>query len=48
MPNEFAAQEGSGIGQLEDLGGDEPFEYPPQGLRNDQGGMFILTVRHHV
>uniref|UniRef100_A0A8I6WRZ2 Uncharacterized protein n=1 Tax=Hordeum vulgare subsp. vulgare TaxID=112509 RepID=A0A8I6WRZ2_HORVV len=33
----FLTQEGSGIGQLEDLGGDEPFEYPPQGLRNDQG-----------
>ncbi|KAI4989670.1 hypothetical protein ZWY2020_038033 [Hordeum vulgare] len=37
MPHEFAAQEGSGIGQLEDSGGEEPFEYPPRGLRNDQG-----------
>lgn len=31
------AEEGIGIGQVEESEGDEPIEYPPRGLRNDQG-----------
>ncbi|KAI5013501.1 hypothetical protein ZWY2020_034613 [Hordeum vulgare] len=36
-PAAIDAQEGSGVGQLKDSTGEEPFEYPPRGLRNDQG-----------
>ncbi|KAI5014403.1 hypothetical protein ZWY2020_055793, partial [Hordeum vulgare] len=48
-------EERSGIGQLEDSGGDEPFEYPPRGLRNDQGGHInkykveaLLNMPYHL
>lgn len=40
---DFAAEEGIGDGQLEEQEGEEAYELPLRGLRNDQGGMFILV-----